>query len=64
MKCAKNDKKSMLIDVVFLFLTGAFLGWLYEVLRLFLWGLVRLTKRLSFFAGPWYTWTAVSEIWE
>ena len=38
MKCAKNDKKSMLIDVVFLFLTGAFLGWLYEVLRLFLWG--------------------------
>lgn len=38
MKCAKNGQKSMLIDVVFLFLIGAFLGWLYEVLRLFRWG--------------------------
>ena len=37
MKCAENVQKSMLIDAVFLFLTGAFLGWLYEVLRLFRW---------------------------
>lgn len=32
MKCAAEDKIRMLTDAIFLFLAGAFIGWLYEVL--------------------------------
>lgn len=51
MKYAKNGQKRMLIDVVFLFLTGAFLGWLYEVL-LFVFKDGMLVNR-GMLHGPW-----------
>jgi len=32
MKCNKGDVKRLLTDTIFLFLTGALIGWLYEVI--------------------------------
>ena len=51
MKCAKDDRKRVLTDAVFLFLTGAFIGWLYEVL-LFIFKDGMLVNR-GMLHGPW-----------